>query len=162
MLQFHHAFATHFSLHQFGVTTKCDCEITIHDIICILDLHLDLVIFRLDITNNFNLLSRGVIFQKLHAIGGNIIQFIPFIMHSMHLSFFCFIVIIIMKAMSYSSHLPCDPSRWSHGRRTICFSLFGALHSTTGHFPFYLFPSIANYIHIISPFSIISYAYEHL
>jgi hypothetical protein len=44
-LSFHDAFATYFSLHQFGITTKGCCETIIHDIICILDLHLNLVIF---------------------------------------------------------------------------------------------------------------------
>jgi hypothetical protein len=29
--------------------------------------------------NTFNSVSKRVIFQKLHAIGGNIIQFIPFV-----------------------------------------------------------------------------------
>jgi hypothetical protein len=29
--------------------------------------------------NTFNLVSRGVIFQEFHAIGGDIIQLIPFV-----------------------------------------------------------------------------------
>jgi hypothetical protein len=31
-LQFYNAFATHFSLHQFGVATKGECETVIHGI----------------------------------------------------------------------------------------------------------------------------------
>jgi hypothetical protein len=38
-LQFQDTFATHFSPHQFGVTTKGECEIIIHGIKCTLDLH---------------------------------------------------------------------------------------------------------------------------
>jgi len=38
-LQFYKAFATHFSPHQFGVTTKGGCEVVIHGIRCTLDLH---------------------------------------------------------------------------------------------------------------------------
>jgi hypothetical protein len=40
-LQFCNAFATHFSPHQFEVTTKGSCETTIHNIKCTLDLHPD-------------------------------------------------------------------------------------------------------------------------
>jgi hypothetical protein len=38
---------------------------------------------------------------------------------------------------------------------------FRALHSVFNHFPSYLFPSIADDTHIIGPFSIVSFAYEH-
>jgi phosphotransferase system IIA component len=37
--QFSDAFATHFSPHQFGITTKGGCEIMIHGIMCTLDFH---------------------------------------------------------------------------------------------------------------------------
>jgi len=40
-LQFHEAFATHFSPHQFRVTTKGGYEAIIHNIRCTLDLHFD-------------------------------------------------------------------------------------------------------------------------
>jgi len=40
-LQFCDAFATHFSMHQFGVTTKGGCEIVIHGVKCTLDVHHD-------------------------------------------------------------------------------------------------------------------------
>ncbi len=36
-----------------------------------------------------------------------------------------------------------------------------ALRLIANHFPSYLFPSIANDTHIIGPFSIVSFAYEH-
>ncbi len=77
-LQFHDAFTTHFSLHQFGITTKGCCESIIHDIICILELHFNLFVFQLDIINNVNPMSRGVIFQKVHTTRGNM-QLIPFV-----------------------------------------------------------------------------------
>jgi hypothetical protein len=41
-LQFHDAFATHFSLRQFGIATKGGYETIIHGIRCTLDLDLDL------------------------------------------------------------------------------------------------------------------------
>jgi hypothetical protein len=72
-LQFHETFATHFSPHQFGVATKGGCEIVIHSIMCILDLRFDWVVLQFDMANAFNLVSRGVILQKLCALGGNII-----------------------------------------------------------------------------------------
>jgi hypothetical protein len=77
--QFRDAFATHFSLHQFGIAAKGECETMIHGIMCILDLHLDWVVLQLDVGNAFNLVSRGIIFQNLHAIGRGIIQLIPFV-----------------------------------------------------------------------------------
>ncbi len=40
-LQFHNAFVTNFSLHQFRIVIKGNCEIVIHDVKCTLDLHLD-------------------------------------------------------------------------------------------------------------------------
>jgi hypothetical protein len=71
--QFHEAFATHFCPHQFGVEIKGGYEAVIHDIRCTLDLHLDWIVIQLDIRNAFNLVLRGVIFQKLHVVGGDII-----------------------------------------------------------------------------------------
>jgi hypothetical protein len=44
-LQFHEAFTTHFSPHQFGVVIKGGCETIIHGIKCTLDLHLDWLFF---------------------------------------------------------------------------------------------------------------------
>jgi hypothetical protein len=78
-LQFCEAFVTHFSPHQFGVTTKGGCEVVIHDIKYTLEFHPNWVVFQLDLTNAFNLVSKWVIFQKLHVGGGDIIQLIPFV-----------------------------------------------------------------------------------
>jgi hypothetical protein len=47
------------------------------------------------------------------------------------------------------------------GRALFALAQFGALHFTTSHFLYCLFPSIANDIHIISPLSIVSSTYEH-
>jgi hypothetical protein len=44
-----------------------------------LDLHPNWVVLQLDVANTVNSVSKGVIFQKLHATGGDIIQFIPFV-----------------------------------------------------------------------------------
>ncbi len=60
-IQFHEAFATHFSPHQFGITTKGGCETIIHGIKCTLDLHPNWVVLQLDVANTFNLVSRRVI-----------------------------------------------------------------------------------------------------
>jgi hypothetical protein len=48
---------------------------------------------------------------------------------------------------------------WGGG--IVCFNNFKALYSTTSHFPFCLFPSIADDIHIVGPSLIVSFAYEH-
>jgi hypothetical protein len=72
-LQFCDAFATHFSSHEFGITTKGRREAVIYGIKCILNFQLDWMIIQLDMVNAFNSLSKEVIFQKLHAIGGDII-----------------------------------------------------------------------------------------
>jgi hypothetical protein len=42
--QFLETFTTHFSPHQFGVTTKCGCEVVIHGMKCTLDLHTNPVV----------------------------------------------------------------------------------------------------------------------
>jgi hypothetical protein len=78
-LQLHKTFVTHFSPHQFGVATKGGCEAIIHDIKCTLNLHLDWVVFQLDVANAFNSVLRGVILQELHITCGDIIQLIPFV-----------------------------------------------------------------------------------
>jgi hypothetical protein len=78
-LQFHETFVTHFSTHQFRVATKGGCEIVIHGIMCTLNFHLDWVVLQLDVANTFNSMSRRVIFQKLRATCGDIIQLIHFV-----------------------------------------------------------------------------------
>jgi hypothetical protein len=47
--------------------------------------------FQLDVANAFNSMSKGVIFQELHAASGDIIQFIPFIcaLYAFKSHFFC-------------------------------------------------------------------------
>jgi hypothetical protein len=47
------------------------------------------------------------------------------------------------------------------GGKLFALAHFKALHSIISHFPFYLFPSIVDNIHIIDPLSIVSFAYEH-
>jgi hypothetical protein len=66
-LQFHEAFTTHFSPHQFGVTIKGGCEIIIHGIKCTLDLHPIWVVLQLDVANTFNSMSRKVIMWGHHT-----------------------------------------------------------------------------------------------
>jgi hypothetical protein len=61
-LQFCNTFVTHLSPHQFGIKAKKNCKKIIHDIKCILDLHLDWVILQLDVANAHNSMSQGVIF----------------------------------------------------------------------------------------------------
>jgi hypothetical protein len=46
-------------------------------------------------------------------------------------------------------------------RALFALAHFKALRCTTSHFSSYLFPSIANDIHIIGPISIVSSTYEH-
>jgi hypothetical protein len=104
--KFHDAFTTHFSSHQFKVTMKGGCETVIHGIRCTLDLHLNWVVLQLDVVNAFNLMSRGVILQKLvqHVVTSYKSSLLY--VHSMHLNLCCFTVIIIVKAMLESSHMP--------------------------------------------------------
>jgi hypothetical protein len=61
-LQFHEAFATHFSPHQFGIATKGGYEAIIHGTKCTMYLHPNWVVIKLNVVNAFNLVLRGVIF----------------------------------------------------------------------------------------------------
>ncbi len=47
------------------------------------------------------------------------------------------------------------------GRELFALVHLGALHFTTNHFLYCLFPSIVDHIHIIGPLSIVSSTYEH-
>jgi hypothetical protein len=47
------------------------------------------------------------------------------------------------------------------GRALFILAHFKVLHYIINHFPSYLFPSITDDTHIISPFSIVSSIYEH-
>jgi hypothetical protein len=107
--------------------------------------------------------KRGQIFQKLHAIGEDIIQFIPFVCpfyafesplfynHRSHEGD----VTIIPFAMG--THIQGDPL----GRALFVLAHFKVLCSIASHFPSCLFLSIVNDIHITGPYLIISSAYEH-
>jgi hypothetical protein len=94
-------------------------------------------------------MSRGVIFQELCAIGGDIIQLIPFV-HAFYAFesplFYShhnrgYDVTIIPFAMETHQG---DPLRGA----LFILAHFRALHSTASHFPSCLFPSITNDIHM--------------
>jgi hypothetical protein len=103
--QFRDAFATHFSPHQFKVAIKGGYETIIHGIKCTSDFHPDWVVLQLELINAFNSVSRGVIFQKLRVIGGDIIRIIPFVRAFYAFESSLFYIIVIMKAMLQSSHM---------------------------------------------------------
>ncbi len=125
-------------------------------------MHLNQVVFQLDMANAFNLVSKGVMFQKLCTVGGDIIQLIPFVR-----AFYAF------ESPLFYNHHNCDgnviiiPSamgicQGDHlGKALFVLAHLKALHFIANHFPSYLFPSIINDIHIIGPPSIISSTYEH-
>jgi len=106
----------------------------------------------------FNLVSKGVIFQKFSAASEDIIQRIPFgcAFYAFESPFFynhCNRegdVIIIPFTME-----SCQSDLLGAGGGTL-FSLthFRALHSIINHFPSCLFPSIVDDTHIIGPPSI--------
>jgi len=104
--QFCGTFTTHLSSHKFKVKTKGGYEIVFHGIKCTLDLHRNQTIIQLDVTNAFNSVLRGVIFQKLRVAGVTSYTSSLLYMQFMHLNLHCFTIILIMKAMSQSSHLP--------------------------------------------------------
>jgi hypothetical protein len=153
----------HISPHQFGVVTKGGYETVMHNIRYNLDLHLDSVILELDVVHTFNSMSKGVIFQKFRAMGGDIIQLIPFVC-----AFYAF------EFPLFYSHCNCEGDviiiPFAMGTRQgdllekTLFTLahFRALHFIVSHFPSCLFPSIANNIHIIGPPSIVSFIYKHV
>jgi hypothetical protein len=97
---------------------------------------------------------RKVIFQELGATSGDMIQLIPFVCEFYAFKSSCFIVIVIPFAMGIRQG---DPL----GGPLFTLSHFKALHFIASCFPSYLFPCIANEIHIIGLFLIISSAYEH-
>jgi hypothetical protein len=129
---------------------------------CNLELHPNWVILQLNMVNVFNLVSRRVIFQELHVVGGDIIQLIPFV----------YAFYVFELPLFYSHHncygnvmvIPFSINTYQYdplGGALFTFIRFRALHSTTSHFPSYLFPSTTNDIHVINPPSIVSFAYEH-
>jgi hypothetical protein len=117
MLSIPQQFCNTFLPHQFGAAIKGNYEIVIHNIKCTLDLHPNWIAFQLDVANAFNSLSRRVIFQELHAVDENIIQVILLFIDFMHLNLHYFTIIIVIKSMSQSSHLPWEPIKvilWEH------------------------------------------------
>jgi hypothetical protein len=99
---------------------------------------------------------KRVIFQKFHATGGTSYNSSPLFMHFMHLSLLYYTIVVIMKVMSQSSHLPWELSRWSFGGALFALTHFKALCSTTNHFPSCLFPSMCKWhSHHRSPFNCI-------
>jgi hypothetical protein len=112
--------------------------------------------------NAFNSMSRGVIFLKLRATSGDIIQIISFA-HA----FYAF------ESPLFYSHHNCEDNATiipfpmgTHqgdplGETLFALAHFRALCSIANHFPLCLFPSIADDNHIMGPPSIISFANEH-
>ncbi len=56
-IQFKNILINHFSLHQFGVVTCGRCEIVVHDVQEMLDLHPHWVVLQVDVHNAFNSMS---------------------------------------------------------------------------------------------------------
>ncbi len=82
----------------------------------------------------------------------------------MHLIFFCFTVIIIVKVMLQSSHLSLGFVKvilGGGGGAQFVLAHFRTLCAIVNHFLSCLFPSIVDDTHIIGPLSIVSFAYEH-
>jgi hypothetical protein len=89
-------------------------------------------------------------------------QFIPFV-----LAFYAFEFPLFYSHHNHEGDFIIIPSTMGTrqgdplGRALFTLTHFRALRSTTSHFPSCLFPSIVNDIHIISPPSVVSFAYEH-
>jgi hypothetical protein len=64
-IQFRNIFVNHFSSHQFGVVTYGECEIVVHNVQAMLDLHPHWVVLHVDVHNAFNSMSWLVVFQEL-------------------------------------------------------------------------------------------------
>jgi hypothetical protein len=107
-------------------------------------------------------MSKGVIFQKLCATGGDIIQFIPLVR-----AFYAFEFPLFYSHHNREGNVTIIPfTMGTHqgdplGGAPFTLAHFKGLCFIINHFPFYIFPSIVNDIHIIGPFSIVSSAYEH-
>jgi hypothetical protein len=117
------------------------------------------------VANTFNSVLRKIIFQELRATCGDIIQFIPFVHAFYAFEYPLFYnhhncegdVTIIPFAMGIRHG---DP--WGGGGGgTIPLTHFRVINFIANHFPFCLFSSIADDIHIIGPPSIVSSTYEH-
>jgi len=105
---------------------------------------------------------RGVIFQELHAIDGDIIQLIPFVR-----AFYAFESPLFYYHRNCEGDVTIIPSttgtRQDDPLGVALFALahFRALHFITNLFLSCLFPSIVDDIRIIHLLSIVSSAYEH-
>jgi hypothetical protein len=55
------------------------CEIVVHGILMMLDLHLNWVVIYVDVCNTFNLMSWLTIFQELRSLPNSLDQFFPFV-----------------------------------------------------------------------------------
>jgi hypothetical protein len=101
-------------------------------------------------------MSRGIIFQKLRVVGGDIIQLIPFV-HA----FYAFESSMFYSHCNRDGNITIIPfAMGTHQSDFLGGALFAlahlrALHSIVSHFPSCLFPSIVNDTHIICPFSIV-------
>jgi hypothetical protein len=56
-IQFKDILADHFNPHQFGVATYGGCEIMVHDVQAMLDLHPHWVVLQVDVHTTFNSMS---------------------------------------------------------------------------------------------------------
>jgi len=105
---------------------------------------------------------KRVIFQELRVVGGNIIQFIPFV-HA----FYAFECPLFYNHNNHESNIIVIPSIMGIrqggplGRALFVLAHFRALCSIANRFPSYVFPSIVDDTHIINPPSIVSSPYEH-
>ncbi len=112
--------------------------------------------------NTFNLVSKGVIFQELCVVGGDNIQFIPFVG-----TFYAFESPLFYNHHNHEGDVIMIPfamgTRQGDPLREALFALvhFRALCSITSCFFSCLFSSITYDTHIIGPLSIVSSAYEH-
>ncbi len=120
------------------------------------------MVLQLDVANAFNLVLRIIIFQKLCTTSGDIIQLIPFVR-----VFYAFESPLFYSHHNREGEVMVIPSTMGTrqgdplGGALFALVHFRVLCSITSHFPFCLFPSIIDDIHIISPPSIVSSAYEH-
>jgi hypothetical protein len=79
VIQCKDTFLEHFNLHQFGVTTCGRCEIMVHGVRMMLNLHPNWVVLEVDVHNSFNSMSLSTIFQELWFSLGSLYQLFPFV-----------------------------------------------------------------------------------
>jgi len=63
--------------------------------------------------------------------------------------------------MSQSFHMPWGLNKMISWGTLFASVYFKALYSIVNYFPFCLFPFIVNDVHIIGPFSNVSFVYDH-